>query len=100
MNVSSEGYQAAIYDSGNGTANFVFLYTVQPGDHSANLEYWNEEAFKTDGFVRRAADQVFIPTIFFCQSASQRHYEKQQCVCKVELLLIACLISRPFRKGT
>lgn len=58
VNVSSAGYQAATYHSGNGSANFVFLYTVQPGDHSADLEYWDGEAFKTDGFVRRAADQV------------------------------------------
>ena len=40
----------------------MFLYTVRPGDHSTNLEYWDEEAFKTDGFVRRAADQV-IPRL-------------------------------------
>lgn len=43
---------------GNGTAHFEFLYTVQPGDHSINLEYWDINAFKTDGFVRRAGEQV------------------------------------------
>lgn len=60
VNVSSSGYQPAAYYSGNGTAHFVFLYTVQPGDQTGDLEYWGEEAFKTDGFVRRAADEVIF----------------------------------------
>lgn len=58
VSVSTSGYEPAAYISGNGTAYFTFLYTVQPGDQSADLEYWNEDAFQTDGFVRRAADEV------------------------------------------
>lgn len=58
VNVSSSGYQPATYYSGNGTAHLVFLYTVQPGDHSKDLEYWDEDAFNTDGFIRRATDEV------------------------------------------
>lgn len=58
VNVSSSGYEPATYHSGNGTAYHIFLYTVQPGDQSSDLEYWDEGAFKTDGFVRRAADEV------------------------------------------
>ncbi|CAM9114790.1 unnamed protein product [Hapterophycus canaliculatus] len=58
VDVSSSGYEPATYHSGNGTAHFVFLYTIQPGDKSSDLEYWDEGAFKTDGFVRRAADEV------------------------------------------
>lgn len=56
--VSTSGYEPAAYVSGSGTASFIFLYTVQPGDQSSDLEYWDEDAFKTDGFVRRAADEV------------------------------------------
>ncbi|CAM9804617.1 unnamed protein product, partial [Scytosiphon promiscuus] len=57
VNVSSSGYEPAIYHSGNGTAHFIFLYTVQQGDRSNDLDYWDEEAFRTDGYVRRAADE-------------------------------------------
>lgn len=63
MNVSSSGYQEATYYSGNGTAYFVFLYIVQPGDHSNDLEYWDENSFKTDGLIRRDADLVGKRTI-------------------------------------
>lgn len=62
VNVSSSGYQPAVYHAGNGTAHFVFLYTVQPGDQTGDLEYWDEGAFKTEGFVRRATDMVGEPT--------------------------------------
>lgn len=58
MRVSTSGYEPAAYISGSGTAYFIFLYTVQPGDQSSDLEYWDVDAFKTDGFVRRAADEV------------------------------------------
>lgn len=61
MNVSGSGYEAATYHSGNGTAYFSFLYTVQPGDKSGDLEYWDEQAFKTEGYVRRVADEVHTP---------------------------------------
>lgn len=60
VSVSSSGYEPAAYYSGNGTAYFIFLYTVQPGDQSTDLEYWDADAFKTDGFVRRAADEVSL----------------------------------------
>lgn len=63
MNVSSSGYEPAAYYSGNGTAYFIFLYTVQPGDHSGDLEYWDEQSLKTDGFIRRAADLVRTGTL-------------------------------------
>ncbi len=58
VSVSSSGYEPAAYHSGNGTAYFVFLYTVQPGDETSDLEYWDAEAFQTDGYVRRDADEV------------------------------------------
>lgn len=58
VTVSSSGYEPATYHSGNGTAYFVFLYTVQPGDQTSDLEYWDTDALKTDGFVRRDADEV------------------------------------------
>lgn len=58
VNVSSSGYQEATYYSGNGTAYFVFQYIVQPGDHSNDLEYGDENSFKTDGFIRRNAELV------------------------------------------
>ncbi|CAM9188184.1 unnamed protein product, partial [Discosporangium mesarthrocarpum] len=61
VNVSSTGYQAATYVSGNGTANIIFLYVVQPGDHTVNLEYWDEFALKTEGSIRRVADQGSMP---------------------------------------
>ena len=43
LNVS--GAQApAAYASGNGSASLVFAYTVQAGDASADLAYWNTTA--------------------------------------------------------
>ena len=58
VNVSSWGHQPAVYKSGNGTAHFVFVYTVEPGDHAVDLEYWDENALNTDGFIRRAVEQA------------------------------------------
>lgn len=58
VSVSTSGYEPAAYHSGNATAYFIFLYTVQPGDQASDLEYWDEDAFKTDGFVRRDAEEV------------------------------------------
>ncbi|CAM9289872.1 unnamed protein product, partial [Sphacelaria rigidula] len=56
VNVSGQGYAPAEFYSGNGTAHMIFLYTVQPGDHSADLEYWDDSALYTDGYIRRTTD--------------------------------------------
>lgn len=58
VNVSGQGYAPAEFYSGNGTAHMIFLYTVQPGDHSADLEYWDDSALYTDGYIRRTTDLV------------------------------------------
>ena len=39
----------ARYDSGNGSAMLTFVYTVQPGDDSANLDYTGTDALDLDG---------------------------------------------------
>ncbi|CAN0038309.1 unnamed protein product, partial [Choristocarpus tenellus] len=57
VNVSSTGHQAATYYSGNGTANLIFLYVVEPGDHTPDLEYWDKMALKEEGSIRRVAEQ-------------------------------------------
>lgn len=58
LNVSIVGFEPASYLSGNGTPFLIFLYTVQPGDRSSDLEYWDVEAMKTNGSIRRVSDEV------------------------------------------
>ena len=43
LNVSGEKRTAA-YKSGNGTAEFVFIYVVQPGDAAGDLDYYGVDS--------------------------------------------------------
>jgi hypothetical protein len=41
--------QYATYDNGSGTATLTFLYTVQPGDTSSDLDYTSTTALELNG---------------------------------------------------
>ena len=56
--------RAAVYHSGSGTPTLLFIYTVQPGDNSVDLDYTTSTALAlNNGSIRSQADWDAILTL-------------------------------------